>query len=179
MHVNGLLDVSIEVQEDRPNRKVYSLTANGRLQLVEWLSHPATLPRMHHEFIHKLFLLNQIDAAKQKEFVLSYAERSAAWAKELRAIEKNLHRALKGTYAESAWFQLISLGHLIRIVECEAKSARLIADEIAKRGKVKMPRNTGSRSSGQSAAFGGLSLSPTDHRKAIPANSASSSNRQR
>lgn len=181
MHAQGLLDVSVEVQEDRPNRKVYSLTTSGRLQLVEWLSHPATLPRMHHEFIHKLFLLNQIDPAKQREFVLSYAERSATWAKELRAIEKNLHRALKGAYRESVWFQLVSLGHLIRIVECEAKSAKGIAEELSKRAKVRSPRGGAGRSLEQGAAFGGLSLSPTNQRKSLPEgrDSASSGERQR
>src|SRR5947209_3092972 len=43
MQRDGLLRVTVKIQKDRPNRKVYSLTPKGRTSLVGWLSQPATL----------------------------------------------------------------------------------------------------------------------------------------
>src|SRR5437588_126747 len=37
----GLVEMQVDVQEDRPNRKVYSITEDGRNELVEWLARPA------------------------------------------------------------------------------------------------------------------------------------------
>src|SRR6476659_1183245 len=45
MKRDGLLRVSVKVQHHRPDRKVYTLTAQGRKLLVAWLSQPAALPR--------------------------------------------------------------------------------------------------------------------------------------
>ena len=43
MQRDGLLKVSIKVQKHRPNRKVYSLTSEGRDLLVSWLVQPAAV----------------------------------------------------------------------------------------------------------------------------------------
>ncbi|MBI4274827.1 MAG: PadR family transcriptional regulator, partial [Rhizobiales bacterium] len=109
-----LLKVHVQVQRDRPNRKVYSLSEMGCRILVKWLSQPATLPNMHHEFIHKLFLLNHIEASSRIRLVNAYIERCIAWASELRRVEHKLKPALNGPHGESAWFQLLSLRHLCR-----------------------------------------------------------------
>ena len=124
MQRDGLLRVTVKVQHDRPNRKVYSLTSEGRGLLVMWLSQPAVLPRMHHEFIHKLFLLGNVEPACRAELVDAYIEQCAVWAGELRRAERVLEPSLKGPNAENAWFQLQSLRHFCRLVECEANSAR-------------------------------------------------------
>jgi DNA-binding PadR family transcriptional regulator len=172
MHVDGLLKVSVQVQRNRPNRKVYSLTEAGRDTLVEWLLRPAALPNMHHEFIHKLFLLNQVEPSRRIELVAAYIERSTAWVAELRRIAEKLETALDGPHGESAAYQLMSLRHLRRIVECEAASARQIASEIKAKlnlqrkdkRDLKRKKNTKARRkdhlSAHELAFGGLSLSP-------------------
>lgn len=155
----GLLRVTVKVQQHRPNRKVYSLTAEGRRLLAEWLVEPAELPRMHHEFIHKLFLLRNVDAAEHAALVDSYVERCTAWAADLRATERMLESTLNGPNAESAWFQLLSLRHLCRLVECEASSARLIAAGLGfEPGKIHRPVHA--RRAVRDAPFAELPLSP-------------------
>ena len=156
---DGLLRVSVKVQRHRPNRKVYSLTAQGRKLLVLWLSQPAAMPRMHHEFIHKLFQLGNLQAAARREFVEEYINRCRDWAVDLRRAEAMLKPSLKGPNAENAWFQLLSLRHLCRVVECEADSARQIGEEI--RGRVgSLARRVDAPASPQNTAFAGQSLSP-------------------
>ena len=169
MRADGLVKVSVQVQRTRPNRKVYSLTEAGRNALVEWLSRPATLPNMHHEFIHKLFLMNQVEPSRRIELVKAYIKRSTAWAAELHRNAQKLETTFDGPHGESAYYQLMSLRHLCRIVECEAASARQIAIEI--RAKIDLRRNgklvlkrkknpKAQRKSTRELAFGGLSLSP-------------------
>jgi DNA-binding PadR family transcriptional regulator len=164
MRAEKLLRVTVQVQHDRPNRKVYSLTTIGRRVFVEWLSLPAVLPNMHHEFIHKLFLLNQIDRPSRVKLVQDYVERCTAWAAELRQIDRKLEASLDGPHGESALYQQLALRHLRRIVECEAQSAKTIAREIAAMPAAAKTRRPGKRfrtgASAPHAAFAGLSLSP-------------------
>ena len=160
MQRDGLLRVTVKVQRDRPNRKVYSLTSEGRTLLVMWLSQPAVLPRMHHEFIHKLFLLGNVEVARRAELVDAYIKQCAVWAGELRRAERVLEPSLNGPNAENAWFQLQSLRHLCRIVECEADSARRIADEIRVHSGLKVRRARGAPLALERSAFAGLTLSP-------------------
>jgi PadR family transcriptional regulator AphA len=159
MRREGLLRVSVKVQRHRPNRKIYSLTPEGRTLLVLWLSQPAALPRMHHEFIHKLFQLGHVDVVGRSKLVEAYIKRCREWALDLRRAEAMLEPSLKGPNAENAWFQLLSLRHLCRIVECEADSARQIAEGI--RGyRARFRRSGGAPPSLENAAFAGQTLSP-------------------
>jgi len=158
MRRDGLLRVSVKVQHHRPNRKIYSLTAQGRKLLASWLAQPVALPRMHHEFIHKLFLLSNAAPSGRSEWVEAYIARCREWALDLRRAEAMLEPSLKGPNAESAWFQLLSLRHLCRVVECEAESARQVAEEIRANATPKGRRPAVPRA--ENTAFAGQSLSP-------------------
>jgi DNA-binding PadR family transcriptional regulator len=161
MRRDGLLRVSVKAQRHRSNRKIYSLTAEGRKLLVLWLSQPASLPRMHHEFIHKLFQLGHVEAADRGELVEAYIKRCRDWAMDLRRAEAMLEPSLEGPNAENAWFQLLSLRHLCRILECEADSARQIAEGIRGYARARPRRSGGAPPSLENAAFAGQTLSPT------------------
>lgn len=160
MQRDGLLKVTVKVQHHRPNRKIYSLTAQGQKLLVGWLSAPAALPNMHHEFIHKLFLFSAINSANRGELVRTYVKRCEDWGRDLRRAEAMLEPSLRGPNAESAWFQLLSLRHLCRIVECEAASAREVADAVKSHPGFRSSRM--SPKVKESAAFAGQSLSPAE-----------------
>lgn len=40
----GWITCTVEIQHDRPNRKIYSLTASGKTALKQWLQSPQPLP---------------------------------------------------------------------------------------------------------------------------------------
>jgi hypothetical protein len=71
-----------------------------------------------------------------------------------------LEPSLKGPNAENAWFQLLSLRHLCRIVECEADSARQIAEGMRGYARVRSKRSGGAPPLLETAAFAGQTLSP-------------------
>jgi DNA-binding PadR family transcriptional regulator len=55
LETEGLVEMNVDVQEDRPNRKVYSITDDGRRELIEWLSTPADSDQVREPLLVKLF----------------------------------------------------------------------------------------------------------------------------
>src|SRR5438093_4153880 len=51
----GLVEMQVDVQEDRPNRKVYSITQDGRDELLEWLARPAEPEQVREPILIKVF----------------------------------------------------------------------------------------------------------------------------
>ncbi len=55
MEEDGWLTYELEVQDGRPNRKVYHLTDAGRAELARWLRTPQPLPVNREAFLIQLF----------------------------------------------------------------------------------------------------------------------------
>jgi DNA-binding PadR family transcriptional regulator len=67
----GLVEMKVEVQADRPNRKVYSITDDGRRELIDWLGNPAEPDQVREPLLVKLFFA----AAGDKEHTLTVLKR--------------------------------------------------------------------------------------------------------
>ena len=67
----GLVEMKVEVQADRPNRKVYSITDDGRRELIDWLGKPAEPDQVREPLLVKLFFA----AAGGKEHTLTVLRR--------------------------------------------------------------------------------------------------------
>ncbi|MGH3494142.1 MAG: PadR family transcriptional regulator [Sciscionella sp.] len=130
MHAEGFLDADVHVQHDRPNRKVYRLTQAGEQQLTGWLDQPAALPRMHHEFIHKLFVLDRMTRNRRSQFIEDYIQTCSTWARQLGEVDEKFSNTPHGEYTESAAFQVLALRHLRRLVDTEIASAHDILDQL-------------------------------------------------
>jgi DNA-binding PadR family transcriptional regulator len=63
MERNGWLTSEIVYQTEKPNRKVYSITENGRKALVEWLASPESAIRgaftLKSEFLMRIFFAGE------------------------------------------------------------------------------------------------------------------------
>jgi PadR family transcriptional regulator AphA len=57
---NGWVDKHIEVQDSRPNRKVYELTDSGREEFERWLRHPQPPADMRDPFMIKIFFGSEV-----------------------------------------------------------------------------------------------------------------------
>jgi PadR family transcriptional regulator, regulatory protein AphA len=79
----GFVTNTLEIQEDRPNRKVYHLTDEGRAELDRWLHVPQSLPTHREPFLIQLFFA---DGLTNAEIVQQLQTQLAA------------HRALLDTY---------------------------------------------------------------------------------
>lgn len=56
----GLIAMEKVAQEDRPDRKVYSITAEGRKDLLAWLAGPPPLSGMHSGPMVQVFFMGQL-----------------------------------------------------------------------------------------------------------------------
>lgn len=55
LETEDLVEMHVDVQADRPNRKVYSITDDGRRELIEWLGTPAEADQVREPLLIKLF----------------------------------------------------------------------------------------------------------------------------
>lgn len=56
---DGLVESELVIQQHRPNRKLYRLTAQGQAELEAWLEEPAPERFTKDEFLAKLFFCGQ------------------------------------------------------------------------------------------------------------------------
>lgn len=59
----GWITCTVEIQVDRPNRKVYSLTAAGHAELQQWLQAPQPLPPVRDPQLIQLYFAGQLPNA--------------------------------------------------------------------------------------------------------------------
>jgi DNA-binding PadR family transcriptional regulator len=60
MAEQGWVESQVEFQEDRPNRKVYSITHDGRAELRRWLLLSQPLPAYREPFLIQLFFAEDL-----------------------------------------------------------------------------------------------------------------------
>ena len=85
MEAKGLVRSSIQTQKERPDKRVYTITAEGKSNLQKWLTEPLTeLAPQKSAFMLKLFFAAQTD----KETVLA-----------LLRLQKNLHQRQAELYS--------------------------------------------------------------------------------
>ena len=51
----GLVEMNVDVQADRPNRKVYSITDDGRRELIDWLAKSTEPDQIRDPLLIKVF----------------------------------------------------------------------------------------------------------------------------
>lgn len=56
LHQRGLVERSVERQEGRPDRNVYSITDDGRVALERWFAEPPAPQRPRNEVLLRIFL---------------------------------------------------------------------------------------------------------------------------
>jgi PadR family transcriptional regulator, regulatory protein AphA len=71
---SGWVESTLEIQEDRPNRKVYHITEAGREELRRWLHTEQPLPVHREPFLVQMFFAGELD----KETVLAHIARQRA-----------------------------------------------------------------------------------------------------
>ncbi len=60
LHEKELISREIELQEDRPPRKIYTITAKGQDELKKWLFSEPETPQLKHSFLVQLAWADQL-----------------------------------------------------------------------------------------------------------------------
>jgi DNA-binding PadR family transcriptional regulator len=69
-----LVEMRVEMQTDRPNRKVYSITEDGRNELLEWLARPAEPEQVREPLLIKIFFGRALQRDQLVAVLKAYVE---------------------------------------------------------------------------------------------------------
>lgn len=61
LQAEGLVDMTVEHQEDRPSRKIYAITPSGQHELKNWLATPAEPSAVRDSFLIRIFFGSHLD----------------------------------------------------------------------------------------------------------------------
>jgi PadR family transcriptional regulator AphA len=61
LHKKGWVSQEIELQEDRPSRKIYSITVKGQAELKKWVLSEPEPPQLKNTFLIQLAWADQLD----------------------------------------------------------------------------------------------------------------------
>jgi PadR family transcriptional regulator, regulatory protein AphA len=90
LHRAGLVEKRVETQEGRPDRHVYSVTADGLAELREWLAAPVEVTGPRNELLLKVFFAEQGGPAALRAVLEDYRARQAESLARLRAVVERL-----------------------------------------------------------------------------------------
>jgi DNA-binding PadR family transcriptional regulator len=74
LEAEDLVEMRVEMQTDRPNRKVYSITQDGRDELLEWLATPAEPEQVREPLLIKIFFGRALQRQQLIAVLKSHAE---------------------------------------------------------------------------------------------------------
>lgn len=83
----GLVAMSVERQDGRPDRKVYSITGDGRRALEDWFAEPPALPLPRNELLLRIFMGRHGSDEHLLRDVRAYRSRVGSTLTHLRAVE--------------------------------------------------------------------------------------------
>ncbi len=88
----GWISCTVEIQRDRPNRKIYSLTEAGKAELIRWLQCPQPLPTLREPLLVQLFFAAQLP----NEAIIQLLEQQLAARNDKLAECKNIEFPVLG-----------------------------------------------------------------------------------
>lgn len=83
----GLVESKLEVQQERPNRKVYSITEAGKNEFDRWLHTPQNLPIHREPFLIQMFFAAQLNNAEILSLVQGQLQAHQSLLKHYKGIQ--------------------------------------------------------------------------------------------
>jgi PadR family transcriptional regulator AphA len=72
LHEEGLVTLDVQQQENKPPRKIYSLTAAGTTALREWMLSTPELPQLQNPLLVQLTWADQLEPAQLSAMLADY-----------------------------------------------------------------------------------------------------------
>ena len=99
METEGLISMRLEIQDGAPNRKVYTITEEGKEVFVEALKQPISFNRQKNDFLTRLFFFAHLSPKESLGAVQNYLESIIQVQQELQEVQPRIEgRADKYQY---------------------------------------------------------------------------------
>lgn len=95
----GWIEAELIAQEGRPNKKVFSLTALGRQEMVHWMGRPSKISRTKEEILVKLFAGHLVNP----EVLITELRRYQAEHQQQLAVYEEIERAAFASLEQLPW----------------------------------------------------------------------------
>jgi DNA-binding PadR family transcriptional regulator len=92
---DGLATKEIEMHEDGPNRKIYTITEKGREIFRKWLRKPANKEVIKYEVLMKLFFGYELPVAENIEKIRAFQAKLSQYTEMMGLYEENLRQVLE------------------------------------------------------------------------------------
>ncbi len=94
MEQGGFLSSERVIQEERPNKRVYSITDAGRSELMQWLSSPGTdidnALNVRSAFLMRIFFAGEVDSNAVISMLREYREKCAEGLRGLGGVPNSI-----------------------------------------------------------------------------------------
>lgn len=101
LHDEQLVTLEVQQQDNKPPRKVYTITEQGRAALHQWMVTAPELPQIQHGLLVKLTWADQLAPAELSSMLATYAEDLRVHVLMLREqAHRNGEHSLKDRIAE-------------------------------------------------------------------------------
>ncbi len=109
----GLLESRVEPSEKGPNRRVYSLTRDGRKELLRWLGSGPAMGAERFAYLAQLYFMDALgDVHETRAFMTALKQRLTEWLGRLQAIEAAVatgHGAAPEYYSDGGFHRFATL----------------------------------------------------------------------
>jgi PadR family transcriptional regulator, regulatory protein AphA len=110
MAAQDLVEVRVERQRGKPDRRVYSLTRAGRAELERWLAKAPKLPSPRNELLLKLFFARLGNGSDILRHVEEFGHRHQALLRQYDEAEKWLYREQAQHPGLPYWLMTLDFG---------------------------------------------------------------------
>lgn len=128
----ALVRDQIVVQRGKPNKRIYAIEPAGTKALTRWLSREIGRTEMKHQMLIRLFFGNLLPSGTIRRLLDEYRTQMVAFAASLRDAHQRFSASLTGPYRSTVFFELLSLEHLIKMVELEVSGTATILQVLDK-----------------------------------------------
>jgi PadR family transcriptional regulator, regulatory protein AphA len=106
----GWATMSIQPQDGKPDRHVYTITEDGRSALRAWLDRPIEYQTARSELMLKLFFANRSSLGSSIEHVQRHRQRQVEMLQKCDEIEQWIHNAMPGHPDMDYWLITVNYG---------------------------------------------------------------------
>jgi PadR family transcriptional regulator, regulatory protein AphA len=114
LHERGLVEMEVERQEGKPDRKVYRITDEGRSALRDWFAEPVAPLRPRSELLLRMFLGRHADPADLLRDVRAQGARARETLTRLEGVQARI-RAEAGDHPDRLYWELV-LDYGVRVL---------------------------------------------------------------
>ncbi|HEX2621694.1 MAG TPA: PadR family transcriptional regulator [Phototrophicaceae bacterium] len=132
LHAGQLVTIEVQYQENKPPRKIYTITEMGSAALQAWILSPPELPQFRNPLLVQLSWADQVEAHEVDHLLVKYEEDLQM---HLMMLREKVRRETRTTKIPASLFRNRIAEHWLSFYELELDWVRKLRHELDMDGK--------------------------------------------